>query len=229
MKKLTVTIPTRQKVWGCVYLALQLLVIPTVLATCNLIFAWGLSDAELNFIFFCINFACVAVIFGHFILRNGKIALKAPLQVLLTALGAYYAYTFLSAMIHYAIGAIYPEFYNVNDSFVSTMVTDEFALMFIGTALLVPITEEVLYRGLIFAGLYNRSRILAYAISTVAFAALHVVGYIGLYTPLHLLLCLLEYIPAGLCLAWAYAMSDTIWTPILIHTAVNTMAVLAMR
>ena len=109
------------------------------------------------------------------------------------------------------------------------MVADDYTLMIIGTVLLVPITEELLYRGLIFASLYNRSRVLAYIVSTLAFAALHVYTYIGTYPPEQLLLCLLQYLPAGICLGWAYAKTDSIWTPVLIHMTVNTIAVSAMR
>jgi membrane protease YdiL (CAAX protease family) len=81
----------------------------------------------------------------------------------------------------------------------------------------------------IFGSIYKRSRILGYAVSALVFAALHVIGYIGFFAPTHLLLCFLQYIPAGLCLAWAYVMADTIWAPILMHIAINQMGVLAMR
>lgn len=229
MKQLTVTLSVRERVWGLIYLALQIFLIPALLPVIDLFFDLHLSTAQLNFLFFCINFSCVVMLFRKFIWHNGKIALKKPVNIILTAIGVYYAYCISSLVVTTLINALYPQFYNVNDSFVSSMVSDEFSLMIIGTTLLVPITEEVLYRGLIFGGLYNRSKFLAYAASTLAFAALHVIGYIGMYPAEHLLICLIEYIPAGICLGWAYAMSDSIWTPILIHTTVNSLAVFAMR
>ena len=94
---------------------------------------------------------------------------------------------------------------------------------------LVPTVEECLYRGLIFGTLRSRNRLAAYALSAALFSLVHVVGYIGVY-PLPLLaLCLLQYVPAGLCLAQAYEAADNIFAPILIHTTVNAIGMIAMR
>ena len=124
---------------------------------------------------------------------------------------------------------IYPEFSNVNDDTISVMVQQNFPLMVIGTVVLVPITEELLFRGLIFRGIYNRSRFWAYAISAVAFSLPHVVGYIGMFDPLLLLLCFVQYLPAGLCLSWAYARADSIFAPVLMHMVINLIGMFAMR
>lgn len=228
MKKLSVITTSKERLWGWIYLALQLLILPSLLYLCNIFFNFQLSDTEINFLFFALNFTCVTVIFHRFILENGKKALSSPLKVITTAISGYVVYTLLSYLLSTLIVSLYPEFYNVNDDYISGLVTNDFNLMIVGTVLLVPITEEVLYRGLIFSGLYNRSRALAYIVSILAFAALHVINYIGAYSPLHLLLCFLEYLPAGFCLAWAYAKTDSIWTPILIHTLVNFIAVSVM-
>ena len=228
MKKLSVITTSKERLWGWIYLALQLLILPSLLYLCNIFFNFQLSDTEINFLFFALNFTCVTVIFHRFILENGKKALSSPLKVITTAISGYVVYTLLSYLLSTLIVSLYPEFYNVNDDYISGLVTNDFNLMIVGTVLLVPITEEVLYRGLIFSGLYNRSRALAYIVSILAFAALHVINYIGAYSPLHLLLCFLEYLPAGFCLAWAYAKTDSIWTPILIHTLVNFIALSVM-
>ena len=229
MRQLTVKTSFHERLWGWIYLGLQVLVIPTALYVCNLMLALELSDTEINFAFFALNFIFVTVIFHRFLLTNGKIALIKPATVIITGVTGYFLYLFSSYIVALLITTVYPSFYNVNDSFISTMVSNDYTLMMVGTVILVPVVEETLYRGLIFGSLYNRSRVLAYIVSTLAFAALHVYGYIGTYPPIHLLLCLLEYVPAGLCLAWAYAKTDSIWTPILIHMAVNAIAVSAMR
>ena len=58
---------------------------------------------------------------------------------------------------------------------------------------------------------------------------IHVMGYIGQFDWLTLVLCFLQYIPAGLWLAWAYEKSDSIFAPMLIHTAINAIGIYAMR
>lgn len=229
MTKLSVSTTPAQRLWGWIYLALQLIAIPVLLTLANVYFQLELSEAELNFIFFCLNFICVTIIFHPFLIANGTRAIRSPQKVIYATLVAFAAYWILAYLVSGLISAVYPEFFNVNDAAVATMVSDEYRLMLVGTVILVPVTEELLYRGLIFAGLYNRSRVLAYAVSAIAFALLHVFGYIGLYDPVHLLLCLLEYVPAGLCLGWAYAKADSIWAPILVHILVNLIGMLAMR
>ena len=90
--------------------------------------------------------------------------------------------------------------------------------------ILVPLVEEVLYRGLIFRNLYRSSQVAAYLVSMAAFAAIHVLAYIGSESVTTLVLCFLQYLPAGLCLAYAYRKSDTILAPILMHIAINQVA-----
>ena len=109
------------------------------------------------------------------------------------------------------------------------MVQENSTLMTIGIVLLVPIAEEFLYRGLFFSQFYNRKPIAAYLISTVVFAAIHVVGYLGSYPAMRLALCFLQYLPAGIAMGWAYARADSIWASILMHTTINLIGTLAMR
>ena len=95
--------------------------------------------------------------------------------------------------------------------------------------ILAPITEELIYRGVIFGSIHSHSRFAAYAVSCIVFSAVHVVGYIGTADLTTLGLCLLQYLPAGFALALAYECSDSIFTPILIHMTVNLIGISAMR
>ena len=61
------------------------------------------------------------------------------------------------------------------------------------------------------------------------FSAIHILGYIGKASTLTLVLSFLQYLPAGLCLAWSYAKSETILTPIVIHTLINAWGIYEMR
>ena len=229
MKK-TITVPNRtETIAGFIFLGIQLLALSPVLLIVNLLLPVPMSDAILNFLFFSINFISAAIIFRKFLINGAKTALSAPFLCLRSAFLGFAAYWIGNILVSMFINKVYPEFFNVNDSNLSQMTQDNFPLMALGTVLLVPVTEETLYRGLIFGKLYNRSPVLAYVVSTLAFATLHVSGYIGLYDPLHLLLCLLQYVPAGLCLGWAYASSNTIWAPILLHITVNQIAIFSMR
>ena len=101
--------------------------------------------------------------------------------------------------------------------------------MIISTVILVPPVEECLFRGVIFRNLYGKSRLTAYIVSILAFAVIHIIGYIGKYSAIELVMAFLQYLPAGLCLAWAYTKADTIFAPIVIHALVNAVSIGLLR
>ena len=122
-----------------------------------------------------------------------------------------------------------PSFFNQNDQTVAIMAGEHYRLIAFGTIILVPVTEEVFHRGLIFRGLYEWSAPAAYLISAAIFSAVHLTGYVHTMEPFALFLSFLQYIPAGLCLAAAYRLSGSLLCPILIHAAVNAASILALR
>ena len=214
---------------GYSYLAFQLLVLPTLLQLGNNILPQPFTVSEINFLYFAINFIVTTVVFRRFLAKNGKTFLSNPGSILIKSIYGFIGYWVLNYLVGMVILLISTDFYNVNDSAIDAMTNENMALMSFGTILLAPVAEELLYRGLIFRGLYNKNHVLGYLISTLAFASLHVVGYIGQYEPAHLALCLLQYVPAGICLAWAYAKTDSIFAPILMHIAINQIGILSMR
>ena len=86
-----------------------------------------------------------------------------------------------------------------------------------------------MFRGLLFRGIYGKSRVAAYLISALCFCLIHVANYIGSYELPLLAMCFVQYLPAGLILAWSYEKSNTILTPIAIHTVINAIGIYAMR
>ena len=229
MKTLTFVPESTESILGYIYLAIELTVLQPILLLVTLLIDVPVSDAVFNFIYFSTNFLFVTILLHKFLIRSGKQALSNPFQILRGAFLGLLFYWVGSIVINIIIQMISPDFFNVNDDNISQMTRDNYVLMAIGTVLLVPITEETLFRGLIFGKLYNRSPILAYILSTLVFCAIHVVGYIGLYDPMHLVLCLLQYIPPSICLGWAYAKTDNIWAPILIHMTINQIAMFSRR
>ena len=100
------------------------------------------------------------------------------------------------------------------------------AVIVIYVVLVAPVTEELLCRGLIFCGLYRRSRIWAYALSMLVFSLLHVYGSM-LDQPFGVsLVNLVVYLPAGFALAWSYERSGSIFSAMILHTVINSFALL---
>ena len=73
-KQLSVSFTRYEKVLGWIYLPLQMLVIPTVLVFLNIFAGSVLDETQLNFVFFCLNFLLLTVLFHRFLLASARIS-----------------------------------------------------------------------------------------------------------------------------------------------------------
>lgn len=229
MKTLSVSMtPAEQRIgWG--YLLVQMFLLPNLIAVVHDLLGAPLNAAQLNFLFFALNFLCATVIFRKFLLQTLRHTARRIVRCLRAAFLGFIVYYGCMLLISFLLMRFFPDFSNVNDETVFSMTRENFTLMSIGTIVLVPITEELLYRGLIFRQLHGQSRWLGYAVSTFVFCSIHVAGYIGTYDAVTLLLCFVQYIPAGLCLGWAYEQADSLIAPVLIHMTINQIGISAVR
>ena len=226
---LRVTMNRNEQILGWFYLAFELLALPSLLELLNSLLPVPLGTAYLNFIYYCVNCGCVLGFFHRYLGRSLAAAGKNFWEFLQAVVLGFVAYWVANAALGAVFDLISPGFANVNDQSIAAMAGSHYVLMVIGTVILVPTAEEVLFRGVIFGSIYRKSHLWGYIVSVAAFALVHVAGYIGYYDALRLILCLIQYIPAGLCLAWAYEKADSIFAPIVIHTAINAIGIYAMR
>ena len=229
MEKLTLFPNRNRTAWGMRYLLFQMLVLPTLLSLLNASLRLGLDESRLNLLYYTINFGALVWIFRNFLKISALLALKNLRSLLLTAAVGYLAYHFSSTIVAMATYYFLPDFSNVNDANISIMAQGDFAKWAFATIVLVPPAEELLFRGVLFGGFYSRNKILAWVLSVVGFALVHTIGYIGYYPWGVLLVCTLQYLPAGICLAAAYRHSGNIFAPILIHALINTLGILALK
>ena len=226
---LTISLSHNETLSGMIYLALQLFVLPGLLSWGNLQMGKPLNEAELNFVFYLVNFMAMLLIFHDYLGNSLRQAIQHPAylcQAVILGLAAYYACSFCTMCI---IGLLAPGYANYNDEAIFAMSRGHEFLLLISTVVLVPPFEECMYRGLVFRNLYGRNKWAAYIISILLFCMVHILGYIGLYSPLELFLAVLQYLPAGLCLAWSYTKADSIFAPIFMHAAINFITIRSMR
>ena len=214
---------------GLCYLAFQMLFLPGILLWLNGQLPTPLQDAELNFLYYLINFLSILLIFHDFLARSLSQLLSHPVAALQAAVLGFVAYYVCFYAMQRLIGLLVPGYTNYNDASITALARGNLFLTGIGTVLLVPLAEECLYRGLIFRNLYTKSHWAGYCISIAAFACIHILGYLGQYAPRELMVAILQYIPAGLWLAWSYIKGDTIFVPIAIHAAVNFLTLQKFR
>ena len=228
-KKLRVLMTRQEEALGWIWLAFQQLLLPVLLRMLNSLLPAPLSAAYLNFIYFSLNCGFILGFFHSFLGKSLTAAGKSFWEFLQAVVLGFVGCQVCDTALSLLIGLLSPGFANVNDQSIIKLAGSHYSLMVIGTVILVPTAEEVLFRGVVFGSIQRRSRLWAYLVSVALFAFVHIIGFIGSYDWLRLALCFIQYIPAGTFLAWSYEKSGSIFAPILIHTAINAIGIYAMR
>ena len=230
MNKTLSVSPTKiEWILGATYMLLELFVLPNVIVFLNDFLPNPLSEEKLNVVFFILNFGVTTLIFRSFIKMTLLHIKQGFAPIGFAAIRGFLIYWAGNILVTMLALRINPEFINVNDANIAIMVAENFLPMAVCTIFFVPVAEELLFRGVLFAGFYNRSPVLAFVISTAVFSAIHVMGYVSLYSWDTLLLCFIQYIPPSIALGWAYARSGSILSPLLMHMVINSIGVFAMR
>lgn len=215
---------------GLLYLPCFMFFTAAALVILNNFFDWKLSDTSLNLLYFIVNFIAVAAIFHHFLFQSLQYAGRnfwQFLQAVILGTVFYFGVTFALTWVLGKLNLL-PD--NQNNAAVSGLLTSKRSIMTLCVCVLVPITEECLFRGLIFGTIHKKSRVWAYIVSILIFTLIHTLPYLlstdkqTAYSLKEFLISSLTYIPAGFALGWAYEKSGTIWASILTHALVNFIA-----
>lgn len=228
-KSIYVSMSGNEKRWGTAYLIFQLFALSSLLAWVYGLLSLSPSAAISNFIYYVVNVIALVWIFHRFLRDSLKAAWHNLWELIQAVILGYVAYLAASSALDWLLGLLFPGQSNVNDGAVISMLKSNYVPTLLCVLLFAPLTEELLYRGLIFRNLYQRSRWVGYAVSMVAFSAIHVLGYVGSAAPATLLVCFVQYLPAGLCLAWTYTKADNIFAPMLVHVIANAVALGLVR
>ena len=204
---------------GLVALIATFFILPNLLAMIP-----ALSVTELNFYSYSISAATAVACLRRYLGRNILAALDHPFATLYFAVLGYLANLVIMQMADYAAYLLLPDYVNYNNQAIVVQLSTDLYLMLATTVVLAPIVEECVFRGLLFRGLYDRSPVAAWVASVGLFAAIHVVSFIGVYSPLELVVSLLMYVPAGVILCVTYRRSGNIIAPIITHAVINLMA-----
>jgi membrane protease YdiL (CAAX protease family) len=117
---------------------------------------------------------------------------------------------------------------NLNDTTISAQIQDAPRVTLLIIVFLAPFIEEVLFRGLVFGNLKSKSRVVAYLVSCLLFALLHVWQFAVVQQDITYFLLMVQYLVPGAVLAWAYESSGTLWTSIGLHAVANALSAWTM-
>jgi len=229
MKTLTVSTTKQEQYLGWFYLVFQMLILPDLILLIAALMGFELTGTIMNVIYFTINFLSTVIIFRRFLWRSAKRSWKEPLRLIKSVGVGFVLYWFFNFLVVNLAMFVSPQYQNVNDATIGAMAQGAFTAIAICTILLAPVYEELLFRGLMFQGLFHRSKLLAYGVSSAVFSLIHLVSYIGLISPINFLVGFVQYLPAGIALGYAYEKADSIYAPIIMHMFINAIGMFAMR
>lgn len=213
-----------EKIAGWIYLPFYLIGLGLLLGLILELLHVEVSDARLNLIYFLLHFLIVAVIFHRWLIASlSGIGQRFWLFLQAVVLGFVFYYA-LSWLLGLVLTLLKLTVSSPNDAYIGQMAAGDFRLTVLFVVFLAPPVEETLFRGLIFGSIHRKSRILAYAVSALLFAVLHVWAYVGSVGWTQTILAAVAYLPAGIALGWTYEKADTIWAPIVVHALINAVS-----
>lgn len=213
---------------GWIFFAVYLLVMPLLLSRLIHVFAvlldTHISTAAANRVYYYILAAVTAVLFHRF-LGNDIGRFFGELNRCVTTAGMALVLFYGANELFYRLcNRFLLPVSNLNDRAIAAAVDDAPRLTALIVILIAPFVEEVLFRGLVFGWLAEKSVPVAYVVSALLFAF----GYFwnvaagGVTTTA--VVTLAQYLIPGLIFAWAYGRSGSVCTAILVHAAVNALA-----
>lgn len=181
-----------------------------------------------NTIYYYVIFAVTVIIFHGLLARTSRNLLdnfETAAKTLGAGLIALYG---LNELVYRLTHALIGSQTNLNDVTINAQIDAAPRTTLIIVILLAPFVEEVLFRGLVFGGLRGHSRAVAYLVSCLLFAFLHVWQYAwGSHDAAYFWL-MVQYLVPGMVLAWTYDHSGSLWTSVGLHGLANALSALAL-
>ena len=221
-----------EQIAGVVFFVIYLLVLPFVtnplFDLAGRLLAVSISAAMRDVLYYYILFAVTIIIFHGFLARTSRYLMDNLGGACKTAAAGLVGLYGLNELVYRLTNLIFTNRTNLNDTTISAQIDDAPHMTLLIVIFLAPFVEEVLFRGLVFGNLKSRSRALAYVVSCLLFALLHVWQFAVVKQDVTYFLLMIQYLVPGLVLAWAYDHSGTLWASIGLHAAVNALSVWAM-
>ncbi len=218
-----------EQIAGTVFFVIYLVVLPFVTAPLfrlmERLLDTTISTSLQNAIYYYTLFAVTLVIFHGFIgrtTRNFFDNLGGACKSVVVGLVGLYG---LNELVYRLTRVLVGNRTNLNDSTISAQIHDAPRVTLLIIVFLAPFVEEVLFRGLVFGNLKHKSRTVAYVVSCLLFALLHVWQFAVVEQDVTYFLLMVQYLVPGVVLAWAYDHTGTLWSSVFLHAAANALSV----
>ena len=217
-----------ERIAGALFFVFYLLVMPLLLerlfSLAETLLGTRIEPGLRGALYYYVLFAVTLLIFHRFLaLTSSRFfdSLNASLTALFLALLVFYG---ANELMYRVLSLFFANRPNLNDTVIAAQVSAAPRTTALIVIFLAPFVEEVLFRGLVFGCLKDMSRVVAYFVSAALFSLLQVWTSAPWQWSLTHLILTLQYLVPGLVFAWAFDRSGTLWTSILLHAAVNALA-----
>ncbi len=228
-KRFKFPMKTSERIIGNIYIPVHVFLLPLLLGFLytNVLSRGdaGLGDLDLNLIYYCISFVFVLVFLFRFLKKSFSDLLDNIVPALQAIALAYFFNYFAVYLVTFLLSFVLDSVANPNTQEIVSQTKLNANAIIVVAVLLAPIVEETLFRGALFGTLRSKSRLLAYIVSTLAFAVYHLWQYFVGGFEWTILLYLLQYIPPSIALCWCYERSGSIWSPIVLHALINFVSI----
>lgn len=216
----------QEQIRGLIFFALYFLVFPVLKMWVEQFldrrFGLYLSEAMSAVVYYCIMVLLTGLVFGSF-LKNSAAILADFLPENLLA----FATGLAGGEILHLLAGLLP--WPVEDPTPATWA-EQYAYSPAATAVIVvvlmPLIEEVLFRGLVFSALRRYSRAMAWAASVLLFMLYSVWTFAVAYGDARYLLLAFRYLPMALALTWCYDRGGSVWSAAALHAVINAIALI---
>lgn len=207
---------------GWVFFALYFFAFPFLMAWVQRSFGGEWPVAEANVVYYLLLVVLVFLLLWSFLKQGFSLLLDwlpENLFAVLTGLAGALALRFLVLLPSYPVQ-------NPNAANYAAEYFFAPAATVVIVVLLMPLVEEVLFRGLLFGGLRGYSRPLAYVLSTALYCLYSVWQFVFTFgaVDLRYLLLMAQYLPMALALTWCYDAGGSIWSPVVLHAILNALS-----
>ncbi|MBQ9459761.1 MAG: CPBP family intramembrane metalloprotease [Oscillospiraceae bacterium] len=217
-----------ERIAGTIFFLVYLLVMPLLASRLfdfiGTLLGTHIAAAQRNVWYYYVMFALTLLLFHEFIAHTTSFFFDSfgeSAKAWWIGLVAFYG---ANELLYRVCRLIFGSRVNLNDVTIAAQIESVPRLTAAIIVFFAPFVEEVLFRGLVFGCLKEKSRFLGYAVSCALFAFLHVWSLARGGWTLNELLLLAQYIVPGAAFAWAYDRSGTLWPSILLHMTVNALA-----
>lgn len=221
-----------EKRLGGAVLAVYLLILPLaadpLFDFIQRVFSISAGGGARDALYYYILFGLTVIAFWGYLGREGVAFFNRPGHALASVgigLAAFYGLNGILFRLLRLLSVYQP---NLNDQAVLARIASAPRSTVLILVFLAPIIEESLFRGYIFGNLRAYNRWAAYLASCVLFALLHVQPYFAGSWDLAYWAVMVQYLVPGAVMAWTFERSGSLWGSVLLHGAVNALAVLSV-